>query len=161
MGYIATVLADYKVLRLITVHITLQASPAQRSDWVIRRKRWPVAAHESPYLGCSSLDEGRGDVITARDTGVEPSDRWASWDKREWPGHKGLIYWEWDMRPEWTPWVAHGVIAAEKTGEQLIMGNKDWAKGLLCKASLGNITKGQGAFFGYTSKWFQRSSKFS
>lgn len=51
------------------------------------------------------------------------------------------------MRPEWTPWVAHGVIAAEKTGEQLIMGNKDWAKGLLCKASLGNITEGEGAFF--------------
>lgn len=33
------------------------------------------------------------------------------------------------MRPEWTPWVAHGVIAAEKTGEQLIMWDKDGANG--------------------------------
>lgn len=49
----------WKRLSLITVHISPQASPAQRSDWVIRRKRWPVAAHESPYLGCSSPDEGK------------------------------------------------------------------------------------------------------
>lgn len=33
----------------------------------------------------------RGDVIIARDTEVEPSDRWACWDKREKLGHKGLI----------------------------------------------------------------------
>lgn len=91
MGYIAKALADYKVLRLITVHISPRASPAQRSDWVIRGERWPVAAHESPHLGCSSPDEGRGDVIVARDTGVDPSDRWARWDKREQPGHKGPI----------------------------------------------------------------------
>lgn len=91
MGYIATALADYKVLRLITVRISLQARPAQRSDWVIRGERWPVAAHESPHLGCSSLDEGRGDVIMARDTGVDPSDRWACWDKREQLGHKSPI----------------------------------------------------------------------
>lgn len=91
MGYIATALADNKVWRLITVHISLQASPAQWSDWEIRRNRRPIAAHESLYLGCSGLDEGRGDVIIARDTGVEPSDRWARWDKRERLGHKGLI----------------------------------------------------------------------
>lgn len=77
MGYIATALADYKVPLLITVHISPQASPGQRSYWVIREKRWAVAAQESPHLGCPNLDEGRGDVIMARDTGVDLSDRWA------------------------------------------------------------------------------------
>ena len=35
--------------------------------------------------------EGRGDVILARDSGVEPSDRWTCLDKGEQLGHKGLI----------------------------------------------------------------------
>lgn len=51
------------------------------------------------------------------------------------------------MRPEWTPWVAHSVTAAEKNGEQLIIRFKDWAKGLLCKVSLENIIEGKGPFF--------------
>lgn len=55
------------------------------------------------------------------------------------------------MRPEQTPWVAHSVIAAEKTGEQLIVRFKNWAKGLLCKVSLDNIIEAKGAFLGYTS----------
>lgn len=91
MVYISTALADYKVLRLITVHINPQASQAQRGDWVIRGKRWAVAAHESPHLGYHSPDEGGGDVIMVRDTGVDPSDRWACLDKREQLGHKGPI----------------------------------------------------------------------
>lgn len=55
------------------------------------------------------------------------------------------------MRPEQTLWVAHGVIAAEKTGEQLIVRFKNWAKGLLCKVSLDNIIEAKGASLGYTS----------
>ena len=58
---------------------------------MIRGKRWPVAAYESPHLGRSSHDEDRADVIVATDTGVDPSDRWARWDKREQLGHKGPI----------------------------------------------------------------------
>lgn len=141
MGYISTVLADYKVPCLITVHISLQASPGQRSYWVIRRKRWPVAFHESPHLGCNCLNEGWGDVIMGRDTGVDCSDRWACWDKREQLGYKGPISWEWDMRPVWTPWVAHSVIATEKTGEQLIIWFENWAKCLLCKVIFDIIIK--------------------
>lgn len=55
------------------------------------------------------------------------------------------------MRPAQTPWVAHSVIAAEKTGEQLIIRFKSWVKGLLCKVSLGNITETKGDLLGYTS----------
>lgn len=42
-------------------------------------------------LTLAALDEDIGDVIMARDTGVDPSDRWARWDKREQLGHKGPI----------------------------------------------------------------------
>lgn len=55
------------------------------------------------------------------------------------------------MRPEQTLWVAHGVIAAEKTGEQLIIQFRNWAKSLLCKVSFYNIIEARGAFLGNTS----------
>lgn len=83
MGYIARALADNKVLPLITVPMSPRASPAQRIDWVIWEKRRPVAAPERSHLGCSSLDEGRGDVIImAGDTGVDLSDRWAKLEQK-------------------------------------------------------------------------------
>lgn len=65
------------------------------------------------------------------------------------------------MRPEWTPWVAHGVIAAEKTGEQLITSNKDGTRGVLRKARFGNIGRDSEPFLVTLSGRLQRSSKFS
>ena len=47
------------------------------------------------------------------------------------------------------PWVAHSVIAAEKTGEQLIVRFVNWAKGLLRNSQRRVAMRQTKPFLGY------------